>query len=233
MALQREHTGVGHRTASAFAGTLSRLKRNGCNLLVVGTDHDPTWSEACCRLLGYEGAEPRRRVVVTADSSVASVRDRLPAISAIPGGQRATIIDWQTPTRSASATAEPQPSGPRTVQIEANDLAGLGIEIRETLFGHEKTIEPGRLRLCFDSLTPLICRFDHETVFRFLHLVTGSVDRTHAMGHYHLPVGRNAEATRTVAPLFDAIVELRTESGHSEQRWHVPEEDLLTDWLPV
>lgn len=231
MALQREHSGVGLRTATAFARTLSRLKRNGCNLLVVGNGHEPTRTNACRRLLGCEGGEPRRRLVVAADSSAAAARDRLPAASTTPSGERDTIIDWETPTRSGAAVAEPRPSGTRTVPIAADDLAGLGIEIHETVADDEH--EPAQLRLCFDSLTPLIARFDHETVFRFLHLVTGLIGRARGMGHYHLPVGRNAEATRTVAPLFDAIVELRTEGGRPEQRWHVPDEDLVTGWLAV
>lgn len=233
MALEREHAGAGLQTATAFARTLSDLKQNGCNLLVVGSDHEPTCSDACRRLLGCGGTEPRRRLVVAADTSVDVIRDRLPAVSATPNGTRDTIIDWETPTRSVAATTGETPSSARTVRVEGDDLARLGIEIHETVVGDGFESEPGSLRLCFDSLTPLLARYDHETVFRFLHLVTGTVDRARGMGHFHLPVGRNAEAARVVAPLFDAVVELRTDAGHAEQRWHVPEEALTTDWLPI
>lgn len=232
MALEREHAGVGIRTATRFARTLSELKRNGCNLLVVGGDHEPTRSEACRRLLGCGGAEPRRRVVVSADASVATVQERLPVASATPDDERDAIIDWETPTRSVSTTTG-TPESVETVHVGADDLPGLGIEIHDRLADEAGASDPGHVRLCFDSLTPLLARYDHETVFRFLHLVTRCVDRVDGMGHYHLPVGRNAEATRLVAPLFDAIVELRTEAGRPEQRWHLPEEELTTDWLHV
>lgn len=232
MALEPERAGAGLRTATTFAKTLSDLKQNGCNLLVVGSGHESTRSAACRRLLGYGGDEPRRRIVVAADTSVQSVRQRLPDDPIRAGGSQDTIIDWQTPIRSAAASTDGGTASERIVTIGADDLTQLGIEIHDCLLDGQES-EPGQVRLCFDSLTPLISRHDHETVFRFLHLVTGSLDRAQAMGHYHLPVGRNAESVRTLEPLFDAIVELRAEAGRHEQRWHVPDEALTTDWLPV
>lgn len=235
MALERGRADTGLRTAATFASKLATLKQNGCNLLVVGSDHEPTRSDACRRLLACGGNEPRRRLVVATDTAVSTVRTRLPSVSLTPGGEPPTIIDWEIPTRGASTAANPQSSPVETVRIEGNDLSQLGIEIYEAITGGTSGEDagPANLRLCFDSLTPLVARYDPETVFRFLHLVTGCVDRARGMGHYHLPVGRNAETTRTFEPLFDAVVELRTQAGRSEQRWHVPEEDITTDWLPV
>lgn len=235
MAIERGQADAGFRTAATFASKLSTLKQNGCNLLVVGSDHEPTRSDACRRLLACGGNESRRRVVVAANTVASTVRTRLPSASLTPGGEPTTIIDWEIPTRGASAAANPRSSRVETVRVEANDLSQLGIEIHEAITASTSVgaAEPANLRLCFDSLTPLVERYDHETAFRFLHLVTGCVDRARGMGHYHLPVGRNAETTRTFEPLFDAIVELRAHAGRSEQRWHVPDEDITTDWLPV
>lgn len=234
MALEGGQADEGLRTAATFASKLSTLKQNGCNLLVVGSDHEPTRSDACQRLLASEVNEPRRRVVVAADIAVGAVRMRLPSVSPTPGDE-ATIIDWEIPTRGASAAANPRPSPVETVYVEGDDLTQLGLEIHEAITAGTFAADasPANLRLCFDSLTPLVERYDPETVFRFLHLVTGSVDRARGMGHYHLPVGRNVEAARTFEPLFDAVVELRSHAGRSEQRWHVPDEDITTGWLPV
>ena len=232
MALDREHAGAGIRTATTFARTLSDLKQNGCNLLVVGGDHEPTRSNACQRLLGRGGPKPRRRIVVAADTSVEAVYDRLPTNSVSPGDDRDTIIDWETPVRSVSASTSVDLSSVESTTVRADDLTRLGIEIHERVVDGPE-YEPGQLRLCFDSLVPLVSRCDTETVFRFLHLVTGSIDRSRAMGHYHLPVSRNAESVRTLEPLFDAVVELRTEAGRPQQRWHIPEKALTTDWLSV
>lgn len=232
MALEQEHAGAGIRTATTFARTLSDLKQNGCNLLVVGGDHEPARSDACQRLLGCGGGKSRNRLVVAADTSVEAVRDRLPTVSVSPGENRDTIIDWQTPLRSASASTGGDPSSVRTITVGVDDLTQLGIKIHERVVDGPE-FEPGELRVCFDSLVPLVSRYDTETVFRFLHLVTGSVDRSRAMGHYHLPVSRNAETVRSLEPLFDAIVELRTDAGRAQHRWHIPQEDLTTDWLSV
>ncbi|MFC7079149.1 hypothetical protein [Halorussus caseinilyticus] len=33
--------------------------------------------------------------------------------------------------------------------------------------------------------------------------------------------------------VFDARVELRSRAGEVEQRWHLPDDDITTDWVPV
>ena len=235
MALEREHVGTGLRTATTFASRLASLKRNGCNLLVVGGGHEPTCSDACRRLLACGGDEPRRRVVVTADTPIEAVRDRLPAAEPTAQNTETTIIDWETPTRATATESAGGPSQTKLNRVPVDDLSQLGVEIHEGITQHaEKSdLQPSELRLCFDSLTPLVARYDPEVAFQFLHLVTGCVTNARGMGHYHLPVGRNAEIVRVLEPIFDGIVELRTQGGCTEQRWHVPDEQITTDWLPV
>lgn len=232
--MESARAGARLRTATTFASKLDSLKRNGCNLLVVGCDHEPIRTDACRRFLGCEGPEPRRRLVVAADTSVASVRDRLCA-SPTPQDLHTTIVDWQTPIRCATASTSAGPDSIQTIHVDGDDLSSLGIEISDALskFATTGDPEPAEIRLCFDSLTPLVARFDEEVTFRFLHLVTSAVTRVRGMGHYHLPVGANAEMVRILEPLFDAIVELRTQSGHLEQRWHLIEPEIATEWLPV
>lgn len=234
MVRTREHADAQLRMATTFAEKLDSLKRTGCNLLVVGADHQPTHSDACRRLLASGGNEPRRRVLIATDTSVESVQERIPHHETTPEDSPPTVIDVQTPTRSTVAHAPSPPSGVDISTVSAGDLSRLGIEIHEAISELDATYQlgPSEFRLCFDSLSPLVEREDAQTVFRFMHLVTGSVTRVSGMGHYHLPIGRDAESIRILEPLFDAIIELRTQAGTPEQRWHLVREDVVTDWIP-
>jgi hypothetical protein len=53
------------------------------------------------------------------------------------------------------------------------------------------------------------------------------------MAHYHLAAGRRDDVVVELAPAFDAVIELRIDDDRPEQRWHVPDRDLHTDWLPL
>lgn len=235
MVRTREHANSQLRTAATFAERLDTLKRSGCNLLVVGAGHQSPRTDVCRRLLASGGNEPRRRILVTTDTSGRSVEAYLPAVEANPGGTPAKLIDVQTPTRTSIAATPNVPTGVEYSTVQSGDLSSLGIEIHEAIeaFDAQGTLNPAELRLCFDSLTPIVEAESIQTIFRFLHLVTGCVNRVNGMGHYHLPVARHAEIVRILEPLFDGIVELRTNQGESEQRWHLVEEDVVTSWIPL
>ncbi len=54
--------------------------------------------------------------------------------------------------------------------------------------------EPSELRVCVDSLVPLLQQYDTEDVFRFVHVTTARIEQARGMGHYHLPVSRDHDA---------------------------------------
>lgn len=229
-----------------FRYRLSDLKRNGSNILLVGTD---ALAPTCQRLLGESGAGPRYRLFVTTDAGAAVARDKLAAVGPRPDRDAAAVVNWRTHVRGETTAADD--SGDdlrmrgasrshnddpllRDVTVESGDLRDLGVAVEETVEAFEARVDhvsPAELRLCFDSLTPLVTDYEDRDVRRFLLGLTETVDRVDGMAHYHLPAEFDSETVASVSPLFDAVVEVRRADGGVEQRWHL--DDITTDWLPL
>jgi hypothetical protein len=85
------------------------------------------------------------------------------------------------------------------------DLSGTGIALTNALADLESV---GPTAVCFDSVTALLQYADVQSVFRFLHAVTGRVSSTDAVAHYHLdPAAHDEQTVATVRTLFDAVAE--------------------------
>lgn len=224
---------MGASETALFAQALSALKRRGSSVLVVGKGRDSTQLDACRRLLGDATAGPRHRILVSTEEG-ADIDQRLPANE--PGPGSVTLVDRAIKTRSAAATQSPSSIGSvSTKLVEGDGLTSLGETIADAIAGVETEgpLAPAELRVCLDSLAPLLDEHDESNVFDFLHALGGEVRRVNAMGHVHLPVEYEADPVATLAPAFDAVIELRVEDGVSEQRWHLTDEDITTDWLTV
>lgn len=225
---------MGASETALFAQALSALKRRGSSVLVVGKGRDCTQLDACRRLLGDATAGPRHRLLVSTENGI-DIDKRLPADE--PRSGSITLVDRSIKTRSAAAATQPTTSigSISTKLVEGDGLASLGEAIGEAITAIEAQgpLAPAELRVCVDSLTPLLDEHDERDVFQFLHAFGGEVRRVNAMGHVHLPVEYETEAVGTLAPAFDAVIQLRVEDGHTEQRWHLQDDDITTDWLAL
>lgn len=220
-----------------FRYRLSDLKRNGSNILLVGTD---ALAPTCQRLLGESGAGPRYRLFVTTDAGAAVAREKLTTVGPQTGRDAAAVVDWRTHVRGEAASGADGSNGNggdpllRDVTVESGDLRDLGVAIEETVEAFEARVDhvsPAELRLCFDSLTPLVADHEDRDVRRFLLGLTETVDRVDGMAHYHLPAEYDSDTVASVSPLFDAVVEVQRAADGVEQRWHL--DDITTDWLPL
>lgn len=218
--------GVGDVGDAGFAQELAALKRRGSNLLVVGSVRSGDRLDACGRLLGEDGGDGRRRLVVATDADPALDR-RLPS-GADPGEVR--VVDVRARTRSA-ATAGGCAS--TTADAVENDLDALWAAVGDAIEAHaDAGLEPAELRVCVDSLLPLLARHERVAVGRFLGRLTAAVVAHRGMGHVHLPLARDHEHVRALEPLFDGVVELAS-GNPPRQRWHLRRSDLTTGWLPL
>lgn len=219
-----------------FPEVLEALKQEGCNLLVTGAVSGEVTDVATRRLLGAPFAE-RKRVVALADVALDRVDDRL------PGGCRPTdsnvhVVARRNEARSAaasgSAPVEPTPTVD-SVRTVGSDLRAFRGAICDAVVEYDEAAEgldPAEFRLSLDSLRLLLDDHDRDAVARFLRAVTALVSGVNGMAHYHLPVDDDADVVASLAPLFDARIELRRREGVApEQRWHVPEYDARTAWV--
>lgn len=220
-------------TRSTFAQALGDLKRRGSNILVVGGPAPAAHEAACERLLG-ETDSGRDRLLVLTDGSF----DRS---AAHEGHVDASVLTFPSATRggataaaggSGGPSAPAAPSPDATRQVPERDLAALAAAVDDELDATDDA-EPGGLRLCLDSLLPILEEHERGEVKRFLTAVGNRVRAVRGMGHYHLPIARDADAVRDIESAFDAVVEVRTDAEGARQRWHIPEDGIDSGWLEL
>jgi len=217
---------MGSNGTETFAQSLAALKRRGCSLLVVGAAPD-TAVDVCGRLLGNAVAGPRRRVVVLAGATPgAGERLSKPASDPVPDRELLRVVDRRGPTRSGSATGAETGTAAPPVGLESLEA---DVERAIAELEPEQGLDPAELRVCLDSVGPFL---DANGADRTRALLATLGDRTRAhdgMFHAHLPLPHGTPRVETLSDPFDAVVELRP----SEQRWHVTDEGLTTDWLSL
>ena len=219
--MHTEHGG-GVPEGTTFSQELAELKREGSNILLVGDATENAHVYACRRLLGQSRDEPRRRLFVFTDGH--SACERLPEGSCGPTrivrqGEEAEFTD--------------RPGVPESV-VDSRMLSALGTEIIASVDEFEEDVDefdPAELRVCVDSVTPLLEDHPPENVFRLLHMVTSRIKQASGMGHFHLGVGRDSDAVHLLEPLFDAVVEVREEGGSVEHCWHLRDQEVSSGWI--
>lgn len=227
--------GAGAPEGADFAETLATLKRKGNNILLVGAEPPDAHTSICHRLLGEAESEPRCRLFVTnSRGRVATDGQRVTDDHCATDDRCATdeatvpvrTIDYSELTIAESADVD--------AVSDRTPLGTLGIEIIETVDELDDDVdglEPSELRVCVDSLVPLLEEHTAEKVFRLLHMTTSRVEHVHGMGHYHLPLDRDHEAVRLLEPMFDVVVEVRACGGSYQQRWELRDRESPTDWI--
>ena len=220
--MESDHGSVGVESAR-FARTLDTLKREGSNVLIVGANACDAHDAVCRRLCGPGGssAEGGRYHLFVTDHTGGS-----------DGRTSPTDADGSGETVERIAYAE---SGAESTEGDRPSLETLGSDIIDTIADLDAAadgLDPSELRVCMGSLVTLFQDHDAERVFRLLHITTSGVEHVNGMGHYHLALDRDHEAVSLLEPLFDAVVELRSDEDGHEQRWHLRDQGT-TDWIPI
>jgi len=99
------------------------------------------------------------------------------------------------------------------------DVTGVGIGVSEQLrrFVEDDT---ERTRVAFHSLSTLLMYSEVETVFRFLHVLTGRIDGIDGIGLFTIDPTTHEEGTvNTLKQLFDGAIELREGEDGPEMRF--------------
>lgn len=231
--------GGGVPKSATFAQALGTLKQKGSNILLVGSGASEAHGATCHRLLGDTTDHERSRYRLFV------VTER-PCCSNEPEGKRAhgdgqgDDADENSTTRVVTRSADDRERTEANSAIEsvvgAELLSPLGSEIIETVNEFDEAangLEPSELRVCVDSLVPLLTEHNSENVFRLLHVLTLRIRQANGMGHFHLPIGADHDAVNLLEPLFDAVVEVRSHDGVPEQRWHLRDQRTTSDWMQL
>lgn len=203
-----------------FEESLAALKRDGCAFLVVGDVPPAVHSGAAEQFLG-ERDDGRCLVVVTDDAC-------RPGPTA---GTDPSVVRYRGAVRNAADATTASPDGTDAV---ADDLHELGVAVHGELEAYEATNpdpSPGGFRVVVLSAATLVADGGERRLFSWLHLLVSRVRAARGMGFVHLAVDRSEPPVPTLRPLFDGVVELRTDCNRSRQRWHL--EDTSSDWFDL
>jgi hypothetical protein len=204
---------------------LGTVRDSGGNVLVVGNVPGGVHQATYRQLLGEADADTRQLLVLSGRDP-GSVERYLPT-----GGRRdpehLRIVEHDVPTRSAAADGG-QSNGTTGVDdavrttVAGDDLAGLGATVSEQVDAFEAItggLDPGDLRVGFDSLAAVVARHGDTDVFGFLHILTERLRRADAAAVFHLPVAADDRLVGMFGSLFDETVEVRIHDGATQVRW--------------
>lgn len=229
-----------------FRNALNELKLTGCTVLVVGNTSRELFTRTSGQLLG-DADVLRHRILAVTDAPPESVADRLPdpAKAARSLSETTRLLNHAGAPRTAS-TATGSATRDKLTDIEQtrvidSELTGLGsalCEAADDVAAEAYRLRPADLRVGIDSLGPLLDHYDVDAVETLLDDVGECVRSHDAMAHFVLPRSYDDEAVQRLVPAVDAVVELRAVDPEAcdhdaQQRWHIPEQNVETEWIPL
>lgn len=221
---------------TALGEALSELKRRGSVSLVVGSvPHESYVRVSRCMLGESDGDRRRRRLLVVSERDRESAVRRLRTTGPLDGTHAVVVACNGTARGAAAGTTPMDEDGPSVRRVEGG-LDDLGAAITDALDRFEAAsggLAPAELRVGVDPLPDRLGAGATPAAFGFLHAFTHQVRRAGGMGHVRLARERDDTAVRTLAPLFDVLLELRLDGRRLEQRWHLRDRDVVSDWIPV
>lgn len=180
------------------------------NVLLLAPSVGGHEEEVCGELLHGPG-ERERALLVTCMESPA---ERLDVWTDHEDGrpEDATVVDVEAAARSTAAATPAEADGPSNAVVESvdpeTDLAGLGDVIDRHL---SALASEGETTVCVHSVSDLLQRAEERAAFKFLEVLTSTVERAGAVAHYHMnPDVHDPETVETFEVLFDSVVDLRT-----------------------
>ncbi|MFC7081754.1 DUF7504 family protein [Halorussus caseinilyticus] len=188
----------------------NEVERGACVLLLAPSIHATT-EDACLDLLTFDDPTDENVLWVTYTRSPDTcVRDWLTRAGTKSRNMRVVSVGETTRSASANASGDDVPApGDDVVDTLSNpgDLTGLGIKLSEVL--KQWSGDGGQTVACFDSLTALLQYADLQTVYKFLHVLTGRFDAADVTAHFHLdPDACDQQTVSTLTSLFDTVIEL-------------------------
>lgn len=215
--------------SSEFATALSRLKQRGSALLVVGNVAPEVHQLACRHFMG-DPSMCRQRLFITTDGSSTDVRSAI----ADRSQHEDHVIDYVTKCRSISEHSTSNSSTvSHTTATSSTTLVSEIISNIQSIEYDAEPLAPGELRVCIDSLSTFIEPNKRDVPLRIVRYTTIATRRRNGMVHVHLPVAWNTELVSLFEPLVDAVVELQVADGTPQQRWHLTDSEMTSDWTDL
>ncbi|MFB6133126.1 MAG: RAD55 family ATPase [Halanaeroarchaeum sp.] len=198
----------------------------GTNLLVSGPSMGGK-RELMLTVLAHGASRGEGSVVVTTNDPASDILDEYRSIREI-SNDYVRIIDC------VGSGGDPAVDDDLTCSVSSpGDLTGIGIEFSEIAKeANANGIE--RLRIGFESITPLLMYVDLQRLFRFLHVFTSQIQSNDWLGLFAIdPSSHDEQTVNTINQLFDGVVDIRIpEAGGREARVRGVTSSP-TEWVPL
>ncbi len=183
--------------------------RKGSNIMLIGPPM--SGKETILYYMMYHGAEKNNHAVVTvttresADNILGWFKENKLALPL----SRIGIVDCITKTTGGSEVEN------EYIKIATSpvDLTGIGVKISQLFedFFMKKNIR--KIQLHINSLSTILMYSNIQTVFRFMHVFTGRIKASGALGIYVIEGGvHDEQAIATLKQLFDGMIEIKSEN---------------------
>lgn len=215
-----------------FARRLHALKQNGAQVLVCGDYPYSVFTPIITNLLGF-APRGRSRILTVYDHDPDQALQYVHAAGPSTGPPQ--ILDPVTTQRSTSTLPATAPSTarlrhpPDTINALL-DATTIAVEALAT--ARNQPFQPGDLRYHLDSATSLIDTHGLSATHTFLAEVRACIRDWDGISHFVLPAARETDVVTACETVADATLELRL-GDDLEQRWHLPESNTHSGWLPV
>lgn len=199
-----------------FAQRLEEFKTQGCNILVTGSVDSYTFSRQLSKALGSAEC---KQILVSPDA-LTNPEQLLPdAVS--PDASTVEIIDSQQIRHTASSST-------------SGELGMLSNDVLDAVhrFNDEYELGDNDLRIGVQSLNQINDRVDQPAVVRFVRSVAQTVGFVNGTVYYQFQDASEQAAHLLETGIFDAEIELRN-NNRAEQRWHLPDDEITTDWVEL
>ncbi|KZN25071.1 hypothetical protein A4G99_00590 [Haladaptatus sp. R4] len=178
------------------------------SILVLAPSMRSETDEACIDMLTKTPPEQEDVLWVTFTRSPdACLQDWLAHAGGRPANLRFLSVGETVRSVATSASMGETPTD-AVIDTLSNpgDLTGLGIKISEVL--QQWHGDGNKTVACFHSLTALLQYSDVQTVYKFLHVLTGRFTTADVTAHFHLdPDAHDSQTVNTLKTLFDAVAE--------------------------
>lgn len=195
--------------------TLEKLKKNGCNIAIVGDTPTITRQQLIQNLFGHPHEE-RTRVLVANRDSASSADEWLPG-ETTHREERCKLIQYSLSSYTGSR------SNPEDTQFEQL-INRVETELTEFASGEPDTLA-GRFRFGMVHTSPLIHGLDSDPFTDGFDALTTTITDQSFMGFYSLPLPLQSDRFQSIKQNFDILVEVRSPATTTEQvqqRWEIP-----------
>lgn len=187
----------------------------GTNLLLAGPPMTGK-RRLGLQMLAQGTAAGEGAIVVTTKDGAGQLLEEYGELVGDLDGAAVGVVDCVSRQQSGNAV-----SGDARVAYAASpvDMTGVGIKLSEFLeeFAGGRGIDGNRVLVY--SLSTLLMYADLPTVFRFLHVVTGRIERAGALGVFAVDsTAHDVRTTNTLKQLFDGLVEVEERDDDAEPR---------------